>query len=143
MIMTNPLRGEELLKLIPQKHPFVLIDTLHETGKDYSITGFTVPKNHVLTKDGFLSEPGLIENMAQSAAAMTGYANLNQNKEPEIGFIAAIKNLEIYKLPKSGTSFKTKVTLSGQVFDFIMINGEVYHNNSIFAKCEIKVFLKS
>ena len=67
-----PISGEKLIDLIPQKPPFVLISSLLEASKNHSVTSFRFDENHVLCEDGKLTIGGLLENIAQTAAAKTG-----------------------------------------------------------------------
>ena len=67
--MEQPLAsGEAAIALIPQKPPFVLIDTLVSATADTFRSAFSIPPDHVLVQDGALLEAGLMENAAQTAA---------------------------------------------------------------------------
>jgi len=141
--MNLPVTGQNMLELIPQRPPFVMVDTLFAVEENSCETGFHIPEGHIFVENGFFHEPGLIENMAQSAAAMTGFGVINSGQNPKTGFIAAIKNLKINKLPKSGHAIKTQITIIDHVLDFTLISGKVYDNNDIFAECEMKIFINN
>ncbi|MFH1121870.1 MAG: 3-hydroxyacyl-ACP dehydratase [Bacteroidota bacterium] len=141
--MICPVSGEEILKLIPQRSPFVMIDTLVSCGEKSAETTFTIPNDNLFLNQGLFREPGLIENIAQSAAAMNGFAGYPANQEAKIGFIAAIKDLKINKLPHSGQTIRTQVVFVDEVFDYQIIRGKIFNNNDIFAECEMKIFIKN
>ena len=45
-------------------------------------------------------EPGLVENIAQTAAARAGYISHTENKPVLVGYIGAVNNLQVFSLPK-------------------------------------------
>lgn len=99
-------------------------------------------------ENGFLKEPGLIENIAQTAALRVGYITSqmrndeNTNVEPPIGYIGAIKNLVIETLPEAGSEIMTEVIIQNMVFDVTIIQGKISQNGQMIAHCEMKIFLK-
>lgn len=133
---------DDITTIIPQRPPFVMIDQLVNCDEVCSGTNFLVKAGNVLVADGELSEAGLIENIAQTAAAGLGYISLKKNTPVVIGYIAAIKNLEIFALPKTGDKIETGVTIINQVFDVTIIAGEVKRGTTVLAKCEMKIALK-
>jgi predicted hotdog family 3-hydroxylacyl-ACP dehydratase len=60
---------ENVLNLIPQKPPFVMIGRLLHWDEKLTRTSFLVNDDNVFVEDGEFREPGLIENIAQTAAA--------------------------------------------------------------------------
>ncbi|MBZ9729624.1 hypothetical protein LB467_07975 [Salegentibacter sp. JZCK2] len=106
------LELDRILELIPQKPPFVMVDSLLEYTEKTGTTGFTIPKNNILVEDANFSEPGLIEHMAQSMSLWRGYQGfLSGLDKPKTGFIGAIKNVEILELPKAGSKLVTYVEI--------------------------------
>ena len=60
-------------EILPQREPFVFVDRLVHYDERETVTVFTVPAEHLLVADGYLTAPGVLENMAQSSAARIGY----------------------------------------------------------------------
>jgi 3-hydroxyacyl-[acyl-carrier-protein] dehydratase len=145
---TSPLlKGKEVSALIPQKPPIELVDTLWYNDDKKTISGFTIPADHLFCEDGLFREPGLIENIAQTAALRVGYmvslmVSEGQEVKPPTGFIGAIKKLSIYTLPLPGTEIMTEVTIENVVFDVTIIKGIIKQNGDTLAECEMKIFLK-
>ena len=135
--------GSELLELIPQKKPFVMIDKLFFSDREKTISGFTIKKDCILCRNGFLSESGLVENIAQTAAAGVGYICKQENIPVPIGFIAAIKNLAVYDLPVVGSEVISEVVIRNNVMDITIVYGKVTHNDTMLAECELRIFIKS
>ena len=53
-----------ILKLIPQRAPIVMIDTLLYFDETKVVSGLTILENNLFVEYNYLTEPGLIENMA-------------------------------------------------------------------------------
>jgi predicted hotdog family 3-hydroxylacyl-ACP dehydratase len=134
---------ENILSLIPQRSPFVMIDQLLACDELGSRTELCIAPENILVADGELSEAGLIENIAQTVAAGAGYTALKNNEKVSIGYIGAVKNLEITGLPKIGDIINTEVAVVNNVFDVKIVNGKVECRGVTIAKCEMKIFIKN
>ncbi|HTK21400.1 MAG TPA: hypothetical protein VL442_17900 [Mucilaginibacter sp.] len=134
---------ENILSVIPQRPPFVMVDQLVTCDNISSQTAFSVRSENILVDNDELSEAGLIENIAQTVAAGAGYMAKKNGKPVAIGYIGAVKNLEIFALPKVGDVINTKVTVVNQVFDVTIVNGDVECRGVKIAKCEMKIFVKN
>ena len=130
------------MQYIPQRPPFVMIDKLLSVSDTETTTTFTVREGHLFVENGYFTEPGLIENMAQTAAAGTGKKATDAGRPAPVGFIGAIKGLVIYGLPATGESIYTKVTFVMQVMNAHIVNAVVTCNNQIIASAEFKIFLQ-
>jgi len=133
---------DHIISVIPQREPFVMIDALVSGDEIYSNTTFLIKADNLLVEDGELSEAGLTENMAQTAAAGFGYITQQSKKSVAAGYIAAIKNLEIFGLPKVGETIETTVAITDQVFNVTIISGSVKCDGELLASCEMKIYLK-
>jgi len=131
---------ERILELIPQKHPFVMVDSLYEytalTGK----TGFSIPLDNILVENGRFSEAGLMEHMAQSMSLHRGYQGfLSGLNKPKTGFIGSIKSVEIIELPKAGTTLITFVEILAEVMKVTLVSAKTYsEEDKIIATSEMK-----
>lgn len=131
---------KNILELIPQRPPFLLIDELVSIENEIITCRFTVPQKHVLVENGKLIEAGLLENIAQSAAAGNGYKALQRGFRVPDGFIASIKNLKIFGLPSANSKLITRVFQLDHIMGFSLIQGEIRENESILASCEMKIY---
>ncbi len=126
---------------IPQKPPMVMVDRLVATVDKTTVTSFVIREDNVFCKNGEFREPGLIENMAQTAAAGAGVKPGNVGGTAPLGFIGGIRNLRIAGFPKVGQEITTRVTIMHEVFDATIVNGDVLLDNEVIAACEMKIFL--
>lgn len=128
-------------ELIPQHPPFVMVGALVYSDDTSARTRFTIAADNILLEDGYLSEAGLTENIAQTAAARSGYEARKTGQPSPVGYIGAIKNLEIFSKPKAGEEILTEIIIENHVFDITLISGKVYHNDQLLAQCQMKIFI--
>ncbi len=137
-----PISGEELIELIPQKPPFVLIGSLLQVSELNCTTSFLIDANHVMCHNGKLTAGGLMENIAQTAAAKMGYECALQGKKIPIGFIGDVRDFVFTQLPKAGDVVTTEITITNQVFDVSIISGSVKLNGVEIATGKMKIFVE-
>ncbi len=134
-------KGDEILNYIPQRPPFVMVDKLYACDEKFVRTGFQPAKENIFSSGGFFTEPGLIENMAQSAAAGTGYFFKSRNRDVPVGFIGAIKDFQLFQLPKINELLTTEITVVAEVMNASVIRAKISYNDVEIASCEMKIFL--
>jgi len=133
---------DTIVRYIPQRDPIVMIHNLVETGDDFATTQFLIEANTLFVTEGVLAEPGLLENMAQTAAAHVGYQCQVRNVPVPIGYIAAVKDLVIFKLPQLNSVIETHIRIVNHVMNVTIIQGEVKQNGTMIAFCEMKIFVQ-
>ncbi len=133
---------QAILQYIPQRPPFVMVDNIVQADGTVSVTDFTVRDGHLFVEDGKFTEYGLVENMAQTAAAGTGYSLQNAGKQVPVGYIGALKALNIIALPQVGDTITTEVSFKTQVLNVHIVQGRVLNNGQEIANCELKIFLQ-
>lgn len=132
---------ENIQDLIPQRPPFVMVDKVLWFSETGFSTGFRIKAGTVFTEAGLFTEPGLLENIAQTAAARAGYVSKAENKPVLVGYIGAVNNLEIFSLPKTGDELITEITIENQIFDVTLISGKITCNNETIVQCKMKIFI--
>lgn len=132
---------ENIQSLIPQKPPFVMVDKLLGVTETATTTGFTIQADNIFVQDGVFKEPGLVENIAQTAAASAGYIAHTENKPVLVGYIGAVNNLQVFALPKTGDELITEITTENQIFDVTLISGKITCNGQLIAQCKMKIFI--
>ena len=132
---------ENIQSLIPQKPPFVMIDKLLDVTETYTKTGFTITADNIFVKEGLFKEPGLVENIAQTAAASAGYVSYTQNKPVLVGYIGAVNNLQVFGFPATGDELITEITTENQIFNVTLISGKITCNGQPVAQCKMKIFI--
>jgi predicted hotdog family 3-hydroxylacyl-ACP dehydratase len=131
----------DIKSLIPQGPPFVLVDRWLGSAGPTARTGFRVTADHPLTAGGRLGVAGLVENMAQTAAAGAGYVARAAGGVLRSGAIVSISNLEISRLPKLGEELFTEITETARVADIVVISGRITCGESVIAMGEMKILM--
>jgi predicted hotdog family 3-hydroxylacyl-ACP dehydratase len=130
-----------ILSFIPQRAPFVMVDEIIYSDEKITRSKFLVKADNIFVENGILKEPGLVENIAQTAAARAGYISHSENRQVSLGYIGAIKNLVISVLPKINNELITEITIENQIFDVSVISGKIRCNELVLAQCEMKIFI--
>lgn len=118
-----------------------MVSSLIACDENGAETHFAVASDNIFVKNEYLTEPALVENIAQSAAARIGYICHQQNKPLPVGFIGAVQNLKIYLLPKIGDMLRTTISIKNQIFNATIIEGNISLNGQRIANCEMKIFI--
>ncbi len=128
------LEAEDILKIIPHRHPFLFVDRILDIEDDKTIVGL---KNVSITEPYFAGHfpdhpvmPGviLIETMAQVAACLMLRKKENRNK---VAYFAAIDNARFRNAVLPGDRLLIKVALIkfrtkiGQVHAKALVDGKV------------------
>lgn len=137
------LRGIDIHTLLPQQEPFVMVDRLIQIDEKSFATETQVKVENIFVDDGCLSASGLIENIAQTCAARIGFVNKYiLQKGIQIGFIGAVRNLEILSLPQVGQTITTKVEVVEEVFGMTLAKAMVTCEGETLVTTEMKIALK-
>ena len=132
----------DILDILPQHPPFVMVDKLLFCDKETTKTAFTVREDNIFVENGCLSASGLIENIAQTCAARIGYINKYiRNETVKIGFIGAIRNQDIIRQPIVGETLVTQIEAIEEVFQMTLVNASVNIDNEMITSCEMKIAL--
>lgn len=119
---------------IPQRPPFVFIDTIDEITDTLCRTRFTIMTDCVLVTDGALPLSGLMENAAQTCAVRAGYAGGNK-----IGFIGAVKQMEVTRFPHVGETLTTEAKLIQEVLNISLVECTTRVNDEVIATATLKL----
>lgn len=138
------LRGIDIHTLLPQQEPFVMIGSLVYFDERLTTTETIIREDHIFTDEGLFSASGLIENIAQTCAARIGFVNKYILKKGiQIGFIGAIRNLEVFRLPKVGEMITTTVNVVEEIFGMTLATAQVTCGEETLVTTEIKIALKN
>jgi predicted hotdog family 3-hydroxylacyl-ACP dehydratase len=135
------IHTNSITEYIPQRPPVVMISGLLEVNDKLTRTGLQIADDNLFVENGKLMPPGLLENMAQTAAARIGYISQQEHTPVPIGFIGAVKDFEVFDLPPAGSFIETITEIQSQVFNATMVSGKVMHEGKVMAQCELKIFI--
>lgn len=136
-------QGEEIKRLIPQRDPIMQLDALVDVEGDVCHTQLSVRENNYFIDDEhLLSEPGLIEHIAQSASAMAGYRCVCKGEPAPIGYIGEVKKFHCYRRPNIGDLLETTITMGAEINGITIIMGETRVGDEVVADTQMKIFVE-
>ena len=132
----------QITQYIPQRYPIIMVDEIIACEGTSCTTSFKILNSNIFFKNGVMQEPGVVENIAQTAAAKAGFEVVKMGAEPLVGFIGAIKDLMIYDLPKENELLQTTVTVKMEIMGVTLVDAESSVNGRNIASCEMKIVLQ-
>ena len=133
---------DDIVRFIPQRAPMVMVHSLLEASDDHAITQLAITADNIFLASEIFTEPGLVENIAQTAAAHVGYQCALKSIPVPIGYIAAVRNLHILQLPMLNTIITTTVRIMNKVMDITVVQGIVEQEGRSLCTCEMRIFAK-
>ena len=130
-----------IIDLIPQRAPIVMVEEFLGIEENVSKTRFTIKEDNIFVDNNTLSECGLIEHIAQSAAARVGHIFSTLNRPIPIGYIGSINDFAISTHPKVGDTVYTTIEVIQEVFNITLIRAVCVVNDAEIATCKMKIFL--
>lgn len=139
------MEAESILDLLPQRPPMVMVDGILSCREDRIETFLKAGRDNIFVAGDSFSEAGMMEMIAQSAAARAGWLLRHGTQGPAgpvpVGVIGQIRNFVVRSLPPGGAEIRAEVTVSHDFGSSSVIYGKVYHGNEICAEGEMKIFL--
>jgi len=133
----------KIIDLIPQRPPMIMIDRLVNAAGRSAEGSLLITESNIFCRDGAFQEAGIVEFIAQTAAAHTGYLMLEAGREISLGFIGSVKNLNISSLPPAGKEIRSEIVIDSELLGYTIITGKVFLNGIMLADCEIRIKLGS
>lgn len=132
----------DIHELLPQQEPFVMVGKLRHFDMEKTITTTKIVDSNILVEKGVFTASGIIENIAQTCAARIGYVNKYILKKGiQLGFIGAIRNLNLYRCPRVGEVIETSIITIEEIFGMTLVTATVKVGDEIIADSEMKIAL--
>lgn len=139
--MSKHISEEDILELIPQRPPFIMIDRLICFNPIVTTSELEIKEDNIFFFENSLSSAGLVENIAQTCAARIGYINKLQQESVKLGFIGAIRNLHVYRTPKKGEIITTTITVKEEIFKMTLVDAVIKVGKETIVSTEMKIAL--
>lgn len=139
----NELESIDVLTLLPQRPPFVMIDCLTHFDDVLTASRFQVKADNIfMGDDGVLNSCALAENIAQTCAARMGYINqyILKNKV-KLGFIGDIKHLKIWREARVGDELRTEIEVMQEVLQMTLVKATVKVGEETIVTADMKIAL--
>lgn len=130
----------DIHELLPQQEPFVMVGKLIHYDDVVTVTTTKISDENIFVEAGVFTSSGVIENIAQTCAARIGYINKYILKKGiQIGFIGAIRDLKLHRLPKTGEEITTTISVIEEVFGMTLVSASVKIGDEVLADAEMKI----
>ena len=130
-----------ILELIPQRRPFVMVDSLTYCDLSITRTQLEVRADNIFNDGGRLSTAGICENIAQTCAARLGYLSLASGQPVKLGYIGAISNMQVFRTPVTGETMVTEIKVLQEVFNITLVHAVVKCGDELMAETDLKIAL--
>ena len=132
--------------LIPQRPPFVMVDDLEIISPEHCRTTLLIKEGNLLCDETIFGESGVLEHIAQSAAAFIGDKSLREEGRIWPGYIGEIKNFNFLDSAKTGDVLTTEIRISTIFGDVTAIEAHTSvssgaDNYRPVASCGMKLFV--
>ena len=130
------------LDILPQRPPFVMIDNLTDYDERNTSTRLLVRADNIFVDNGCMLASGLVENIAQTCAARLGYYNLVSGLPVKIGYIGAVSNLHVARVPKVGETLDTTIVVEEEVMGMTLASASVCVGDEKIVTASIKISIR-
>ncbi len=130
----------DIHELLPQQEPFVMVDKLTAFDIKHAATQFTIRRDNLFVENERLNACALAENIAQTCAARLGYYNKYILKRGiQLGFIGAIKRMQVIDTPHVGDTLDTSIDVLQDIMGITLVEATVKRGDEILATAEMKI----
>ncbi|MDN3708609.1 ABC transporter permease [Myroides ceti] len=151
----NVFQNQDITRIaryLPHCQPMLMVDIIDYIDDENVDTSFEIKPSTLFVENDFFTEAGLIENAAQTCSAIVGQHYFFDDNKQEIenvkvvGFISAIKKIEIFSLPKVHTVIKTKAKLDSKFmsddYQICTLQIEIFNDNELTLRGIMNLFLQ-
>lgn len=131
---------EHIQAILPQRAPIVMVDEVWAEDADHARTLLSIRNDNFFLHDSLLLEAGIIEHIAQSAAAMVGTRSIGE--EAHLGYIGELRNIHIERLPHIGETLLTEVAVIAEASGISLVEASVTAGEDRIAGGQMKVFIE-
>ena len=131
------------MEYIPQRPPIVMADAFYGIGEDgCARSGLTVCEDNIFVEEDALSECGLIEHIAQSAALRAGYMDRSRGEKVRLGYIGAVNDLKVHALPPVGSRLVTTIAVEQAVMNVTLLSARTECGGKPVVECRMKIYME-
>lgn len=141
----------DIKKFLPHRAPMLLVSRMPFVDSTSVITEFEILPHCIFLEGGLLTEAGLIENAAQTCSAIVGQSFFDKEDRDGtsnklIGYISAIKKVEIFSLPLVHDILVTKAKLISRHdldgMSICMMRSSTFRNEDLIVDCTLNCLIQ-
>ena len=136
------LKDIDIREIIPQRPPFRMVDRLLSYDETVSEATLLLRPDNIFLDDTFQTA-GFVEHIAQTCAARIGYYNKYiLHRDIVIGYIGAIRQLDVKRHPSVGEELLTRIEVLSSAFGMTLVSAVVSTSQGeLIADGEVKIAL--
>lgn len=127
---------------LPHRSPMILVEGLEALFEQGACCSLTVTPSLALSSSEGLSEGGLLEHMAQSAALFSGVEYKAKGEKIPVGFITKVSHVHITSLPQHGDHISTRIEVIHDLGYASLVQAESFVAGVSLATCRLQVFVQ-
>jgi len=141
----------DIQDFLPHRPTFLMVEKFHALDETSVESSFTIPQDNVFSEEGAFNEFGLLENAAQTCSSIVGQSffekdDLTGSGTKLIGFISAVKKVDVFKLPKIGQTIFTRASLKSRFdsdgYSICTLNCDIFESEQKLLACELNLFIQ-
>ncbi len=131
----------DIEELVPHRPPMRLVDELCEVKGDTAVTRSVVTENWPMCENGRVDVILMIEIIAQSVSAMTGWQQLDEDEHGGRGLLVGIKKAEFFaEYVDVSACLNTRVELCIKTGNYRVFEGEVKEGSRVVARATLQAY---
>jgi len=141
----------DISNFLPHRPPFLMVDKILTLDDENVSASFKIEKDCIFIKNNQFNELGLVENAAQTCSAIVGRSyfeddDIEGKGTKLIGFISAIKKIEVYAYPTIGNTIISKANLESRFdingFSICALKCHIFENENKLLSCEMNLVIQ-
>lgn len=141
----------DIKKFLPHRPPMLLVSNMPFIGPESVITEFNITSDCIFIDNNYFVEAGLIENAAQTCSAIVGQSyfdkeDLEGTSNKLVGYISAIKKVEIFGLPQVNDTIVTKARLISRYdtegLSICTMSSSTFRNDDLIVDCTLNCLIQ-
>ncbi|MBP5724076.1 MAG: hydroxymyristoyl-ACP dehydratase [Bacteroidales bacterium] len=131
----------DIQSLIPQRPPILMVEEYVFDDENTCHSLLTIAEDNLfLDENHHMASEGILEHIAQTAAAHIGYRRKLAGSAVNYGYIGDIKRCQITEpMPSAGEQLSTVLHIISQVENITMISAETSVNGRVVVSCRMKL----
>lgn len=120
----------------------MMVGALLSCSDDGAETSYVVGEDSWYSVNGHIDEQGIMEHVAQSAAAWGGYPGYLRGEESKLGYVAEFSKFEILSMPLIGAELRTTLSVLGAAGGVTLMEAETLSGGKAVAQGRLKIYLQ-
>lgn len=133
---------ENVEAILPHRPPMALVDRVLSADDENARATKTFGPDDYGTENGFVSEPAIIECLAQTVAALQGIRAMRMGLKPGPGMLVGVNDFAISDEVRAGVPVEFSVTVTRRLPPFCLADVRAIQDGRTIAEGTMKFFLE-